>query len=135
MRLFERWGEVDTWGVMKFTLRSNGVPRSGALRTFVEDRLEHAFGRFADRIRRVRVQFTDVNGPRGGEDIECRVQATVAGGGQVIVHELRADPYAAVARACDRASQQLARRLERFQERRRGRGGVRWDFARLESRY
>jgi len=98
---------------MKLELRSKGVPMTEGLRAFIERKLRFAMGRFAHRIQRVRVRLTDVNGPRGGEDIECHIRAHLGAAGSFSIHELERDTFAAVSRASERAHQQLARQLER----------------------
>ncbi len=106
---------------MKLEFRSNGVRISEALAEHAERRLRFALGRFGERVRRVRVQLTDVNGPRGGEDIQCRVLASLAPHGELVIQEVNHDPFAAVARASDRAGHSLSRHVRRIRARRRGR--------------
>ncbi|GJM23428.1 MAG: hypothetical protein DHS20C15_33430 [Planctomycetota bacterium] len=103
---------------MKFEFRARGLKLSKALRDHVEARLHYALGRFGDRVRRVQVQFTDVNGPRGGEDIECRVLARLAPRGEIVVQELRGNPFAAAALAAQRVGYSASRFFERQNDRR-----------------
>jgi len=106
---------------MKLELRSKGIRMTDQLRSFIEKRLRSATGRFSHRVRGVRVLLMDINGPRGGEDIQCHIQASLGRAGEVTIKETRCDPYSAVARACGRAGQQLSRRLARADADRRGR--------------
>ena len=106
---------------MKIELRSKGVRMTDGLRTFIEKKLRFALGRFSQRVRRVRVMLTDINGPKGGEDIECHIRANLGPAGAVTIKETRGDAFAAVARASDRASQHLSRHLSRAHTGRRGR--------------
>lgn len=106
---------------MQLELRARGVRVTRALREHIEKRLHHALGRFNDQLQGIRVELTDINGPRGGEDVECRIQADVAGGGTLIIDELRACPFTAVARASDRIGHSARRRMGRIASRRRGR--------------
>ena len=84
----------------------------------IERRLRFALGRFASRIRRLRVRLTDVNGPRGGLDKRCRIAVDLIPRGMVMVEGAGDDPFALVAGAAKRASRAVRRALER---RRRGR--------------
>jgi len=106
---------------MKLELRTEGVAMSKGLREFIDRKLNFAFSRFGQRVRHVRVRLTDVNGPRNGEDIRCHIQATLSPVGFVTIQEQRSDPFAAVARATDRVSRNLARHVERLHSRRKGR--------------
>ena len=106
---------------MKLEMHGKGVPLNRGLRSHVERRLCFALDRFGDRIRKVRVRLHDLNGPRGGEDIRCQVQAWLAPGQMVLVQETRADPFSAVARASDRIGHSCARRFGRIRDRIRGR--------------
>ena len=106
---------------MKLELRSKKVEMTGKLRHFTEKKLRFALGRFSHRIQRVRVLLTDINGPRGGEDIECHIRANLGRAGDITIKETRGDVFAAVARASERASHHLSRRLSRARAGRRGR--------------
>ena len=104
---------------MKLNLRTRGIPMSQALRKHVEKRVRFALGRFGERVRAVHVQLTDVNGPRGGEDVECLVEASLAPTGTVRISETSLDPFRAVARASDRIGYRLRRHLDRARTLRR----------------
>ena len=106
---------------MKLELRAKGVRMTDGLRRFIEKKLRFALGRFSHRVRSVRVLLTDINGPRGGEDIRCHIQASLGRAGAVTIKETCSDPFAAVARASRRAGQHMSRRLSRKRSTRRGR--------------
>ncbi len=106
---------------MKFELRSKGVRMTDELRNHVERHLGFALRRFGDRVQRVRVRLQDINGPRGGEDIQCQIHATMAPRGDLVIQELRADPFAAVARASDRVGHAISRQVDRMHSRRKAR--------------
>jgi ribosomal subunit interface protein len=94
-------------------LRTRGFSLTPALRAYVERRLEFALDRYAERVARVRVVVSDVNGPRGGEDKACRIEIRLRGGGSVRSTEVDGDAYAAVGTAAHRAARALARALQR----------------------
>ena len=102
---------------MKLELHGKGVRLNQRLRSHVERRLRFALDRFGGRVRRVRVRLQDLNGPRGGEDIRCHIQAWLTPGQMVLVEETRADPFTAVARASDRIGHNISRRFGRFRDR------------------
>ena len=106
---------------MNLEIRARGVELSDDLKEHIDRSFRFAITRFGERIQRVRVVLHDVNGPRGGEDIHCKVRVNLVGPGEVIVDEISLDPFVAVARASERVSQSIARRLARKNARRRGR--------------
>ena len=67
----------------------------------------------ASRVRRIKVHFSDVNGPRGGVDQRCRIQATMEGLGEVIIEDVEANPFRAIAIGAGRIGRSILRRLRR----------------------
>ena len=104
---------------MKLEIRTQGVELTDTLELHIRRRLSFALSRFSDRLRRVRVSIADTNGPKGGNDIHCKVKAELNDHGDLIIREVNHDPFAAVARAVERASQSLGRRVARLRGRRR----------------
>lgn len=82
-------------------------------REIVERRLAFALGRFGDRIHRVTVRFTDMNGPRGGVDTTCRIVARIVPRGELRVEITDVGVEAAVGRAAERMSRRVSSELER----------------------
>ncbi len=107
---------------MNLELRSAAsIQITQRLRSFVEKKLRLALGRFGHRVRRVRVRLTDINGPKGGDDVQCCIQATLTPARVVTIVETRENPFAAVARASERVSRSVARQIARLYDARRGR--------------
>ncbi len=106
---------------MKLELRSKGIEMNDRLRNFIEKKLRSALGRFDHLVQTVRVRLTDINGPKGGEDIQCLIQADLGRAGVVTISETRTTPFAAVARASQRTNRNLSQRLSRLRTGRRGR--------------
>lgn len=97
------------------TVRGHGVPVSEPLEEHCRRRLAFALGRHADRISHVHVRWSDVNGPRGGTDICCRVLVELDGHGAVVAHALTSDAYASVDLAASKIAAAIARRIGRAQ--------------------
>ncbi|UJR85508.1 hypothetical protein [Sandaracinus amylolyticus] len=57
----------------------SSVPLTPAFETTIRERLARAVGHMATLIERGTVRFEDVNGPRGGVDVECRVRLVMSG--------------------------------------------------------
>lgn len=106
---------------MKLEMRAHGVRLTHSLKRYIDRRLRFALTRYGDALRKVHVLVSDVNGPRGGNDIHCKVRVVLANEGDVLIEELHDDPFGAVSRATERVSYQVARRLDRLHARRRGR--------------
>ena len=107
---------------MKIYVRSRQVEVDETVRAHIERRLLFSLGRFSQRIRRVTVQIVDVNGPRGGEDKVCRIEARLLPTGSTFVEDRDADLYAAIDRAADRAARSVSRAIKRTQELERDHG-------------
>jgi len=104
---------------MKTSIRTRGVTEGDELRPYVERRLRFAFGRFAARVDEVIVRLTDVNGPRGGDGMRCRVEARLRGLAAVVVEDRASNLRHAIDLALARAGRSVARELARRREPRR----------------
>jgi hypothetical protein len=102
-------------------VRTSGLGIDPDLRLRVRRRLGGRLGKFAPHIERLTVRFEDVNGPRGGIDVACRIKVVISGVPSVVVTELAGD----AARAFDRAGQRVERAVRRTIG--RGREGRRLD--------
>jgi len=102
---------------MTLDISTRHVPLDAPTRELIERRLAYALGRFAARVRSVTARFEDLNGPRGGVDIQCRMEAVLGPRGQGRVEGTDGTADA----AASRASQRLARRIRTVLEARRGR--------------
>ena len=110
---------------MRLDVRIQKVDFPKAVNQYIERRLRFCLGRFASRIRRVSVRIFDLNGPRGGADILCRITARLVPSETIVVQEVNADLFAAIDRAAERAGQTLARRLSRVRDLKTRRESVR----------
>lgn len=103
---------------MLVEMRGVNYELTDELKDHIERRLRFALGRFADRMGRLTIRISDVNGPRGGIDKHCRIAMALIPRGVVRVECTGDDPFALVADATKRARRSVRRVLER---RRRGR--------------
>lgn len=94
---------------MRISIRASaGWARASA--DLARRRLEFALGRFASRIRSLRVRLTDLNGPRGGLDKQCLVTVRLDRPRRVIVIEdVDPDEAVAMSRAVERAARAVSR--------------------------
>jgi putative sigma-54 modulation protein len=97
----------------KIVVRGIGFHLTLALEHHSVHRAELAFDRFRDRLTSVGMKLSDVNGPKGGVDKRCQIQAELAGLPDVHVEELAGDMYAAIDLAVEKAARALAHALDR----------------------
>ena len=98
---------------MKLELRARHLTLKPRLRQLCDRYLFYALGRFEDRIRRVQLWIEDVNGPRGGRDLRCRLRICLRRGGSFSVAWLAERAEAAIDEVFDRARSALLRRIQR----------------------
>lgn len=99
--------------ITKIQIRGVGIPGSDALTAHAERRLAFALSRYASRIDRLVVRFSDLNGPKGGNDKVCQIGFTLKGMAPESVEAQDADLYCAVDLAAAKAGRRMARLIER----------------------
>jgi len=101
---------------MRMEIRSQGFSLTEALRDYVRKRLAYGLSYGDQAISRIRVQLSDINGPRGGLDKRCQIEVQLKAASTVVIEDVEADLYAAIDRAAERAGRTVARRLSRQRE-------------------
>lgn len=91
------------------------------MRDLSVERVRFALRRLATLVPRAKVQFSDVNGPRGGVDKRCQVELKTDSTGTVVIASLARDWRTALDRSLTRATRVLTRSLQRSQRPLRGR--------------
>ena len=99
--------------IMRIQITTQNMSLTKALREFVHTRLQYALGRFAHRIQEAAVSFEDVNGPRGGPDVHCRIKLLLRPRGEVNVPAVAVFPGDALSRAAQRAARCVKSRTRR----------------------
>lgn len=97
---------------MNLEIRGRHLKLTQSFRQHVEQRIGFALDRFVDRIRGVVVQVSDVNGPKGGVDKECRVMLTLRESGTLVVSDMGPDFGTALDRAAARAKRKMSRHVD-----------------------
>jgi hypothetical protein len=93
----------------------------GQMRDLSIERVRFALRRLANGVPRAKVQLSDVNGPRGGLDKRCQVELSTEAMGTLVIVSLARDWRTALDRSLGRATQVLARHLQRQHKPTRGR--------------
>ena len=98
-------------------VRVEGVRLDDDDATYIRRRIGEKLGKYARRIERVTVRMRDINGPRGGVDIQCRIKLVVSGLPSLVVehHAARLPPARTRARAG--AERAMRRTLQRTRTR------------------
>ena len=98
---------------MRIDIQARRFSLTRALRNHAERRVRIGLTRFDERIMKVSLWLSDVNGPKGGSDKNCQVQIVIPGKPDVVVEETQANLYVAINRAIERAGQTVVRKLDR----------------------
>lgn len=91
------------------------------IRDLSAERVRFALRRLNRLVRRAKVQFSDVNGPKGGVDKRCQVELSTEAAGTVVIASLASDWRTALERSLGRATRTLTRSVQRSQKPLRGR--------------
>lgn len=86
------------------------------MRDLSVERVRFALRRLTTFVPHAKVQFTDINGPRGGLDKRCQVELRTDGAGTVVIASLASDWRTALDRSLRRATRVLIRSLQRAQK-------------------
>lgn len=104
---------------MKVIVYTSGIKTTSQMKAVLNKRLAYALGRFENSIRSVTARLEDVNGPRGGRDIQCRITVKKARGGEVIGAVTRESVSQAISAAGKVVARALRRGLKKPLARRR----------------
>ena len=98
---------------MRIDIQAKGFKLTDGLLQHTQDRLACDLTWARDHVSSVTIRLSDINGPRGGEDMRAMVQIGLPGTQDVVVEDTRSDMYAAIDRAIERAGRAVARRVGR----------------------
>jgi len=99
---------------MRLSIRGQAAVLPGPLKSHIERRVRLALGRFGTALTLVAVRIEDLNGPRGGNDKLCTIEARLGGTTPVVVEETASG----LRESFDRALERLGRSVERVVQRR-----------------
>jgi putative sigma-54 modulation protein len=101
---------------MQIDIQSQGFPLTPALSGYADNRINYALSFASDRITRLIVRLSDINGVRGGKDKRCLLELRLKGAPGIVVEDVEEDLYAAIDRATERARRALVRKLDQARE-------------------
>ncbi len=100
---------------MQINIHSKKFSLTDALKNYAKRRLSFSFANKSERINKVMMRLSDINGPRGGADKQCHLLVQLNGMPDVVVEDVQTDMYSSIDRACDRASRAVIRKIKRQQ--------------------
>lgn len=106
---------------MLVKLHTQGFESSDALNDYTDEKVRLALGLYRDRIRVVDVFLADINGPKGGEDMRCKIRVRSDGLPDTLAQEAAENIYDAVSICSHRIKRAVGRRFDRNLEIRRRR--------------
>jgi hypothetical protein len=95
------------------TIRLDSVTLDEDDRDYIRRRLGEKFGRYAKSVERVSVRLRDINGPRGGVDLLCRIKVVLSDLPSVVVEQKAAEYRPALTKALASAERAVRRTLQR----------------------
>lgn len=98
---------------MQIDIQARSFKLTTSLKKYVEKKLKASLSGCQDRLRRVVIRLSDINGPKGGEDKLCHIQVVLPGMPDVIIEDTENDMYAAINKASDRVNTVVTRKLSR----------------------
>ncbi len=104
-------GRTET-SLTPLNVRTSGLALAPEERGYFRVRLGKKLGKFSPHIERVTVRFEDVNGPKGGVDIECRIKVVLSGLPSLVVTESAESVPLAFNKAADRSVRVVRKSLE-----------------------
>ncbi|MFM2450274.1 MAG: hypothetical protein RIS44_2724 [Pseudomonadota bacterium] len=104
---------------MRIEIQAHHLVLEAEHRQQIQRRASFALSRMSSLIQQVEVHLTDVNGPRGGVDTQCRVQVQLDRGEPVVIEDIDHDLSALINRSLARAGQAVDRRISKAHASRR----------------
>lgn len=118
MFIFDYAGAVSSGrgAVMQIDIQSLGFSLTPALSDYAGKRIDYSLSFASDRVTRLVMRLSDINGRRGGNDKRCLLELRLKGASDIVIEDVEEDLYAAIDRATERARRALVRRLEQARE-------------------
>lgn len=102
---------------MKVLVNARHIERNKEMIEYVKRRLQFALGEKFERVKRVNVTLSDINGPKGGDDKRCLMVLRLKGQADVVIDTLHTELHAAIDRAAERAARSVSKRINRLRQR------------------
>lgn len=100
---------------MQFNIKSNNLTLNSQLQQEFKQKVRNIFARTRQKISGITVTLSDINGPRGGKDKQCKVKLNLPGAPVILVIAREDNLRKAFSSALSRANQTLKRKLKKQQ--------------------
>ena len=98
---------------MKLNINFQNMQGGGDIIDYIDHRVSFAFARTRHEIDNTKITITDINGPKGGVDKQCKVIIKPRGMKPIVIAEKRESVRNAIDRCLTRASHSINRKLKR----------------------
>ncbi|GAA5315534.1 MAG: hypothetical protein AseanaTS_07390 [Candidatus Pelagadaptatus aseana] len=103
---------------MLVKIHARGLSLSENLKRYTESKIRMALGIYGDRIKRADIFLKDINGPRGGMDMDCKITIRPDGQPAITVQKTTADMYDAINVCSQKIKRAARRRFDRLLQKR-----------------
>ncbi|MFK7975921.1 MAG: hypothetical protein AB8C02_07270 [Halioglobus sp.] len=100
---------------MKPRLNFRRITADSRTADYIHRRFSFGFGRMQHALEDASITLSDINGPKGGLDKQCRIVVRSSTTAPIVVVEKQSELKLAIDRGIARASRSLARQLKRKQ--------------------
>ena len=104
---------------MTISIAAQGTSIGSAARMRMKARLLEALDTASQKIRRMRVSFKDINGPKGGVDKECVILVHLDKSNAIVIKSKDSSVSRAFSRSMERLKTSLKRRGKKVKKRKR----------------
>ena len=98
---------------MKLNINFRNLRGDDSTISHIDRRMAFAFSRTQQTLQSATITISDINGPKGGIDKQCRIVLKPNGLEPIVISERQPNLRLAIDRSIARASQSLIRRLKR----------------------
>ena len=113
---------------MKLNIQSRPFELTAALDAYIRSKLNSALSRVAPPQTEITIALSDINGPRGGEDKQCKLLFALPGVGLFVIKDTKADLYHAIDSSAHRARHAVSRAMTRRHKRKNSRSKPARDY-------
>ncbi len=106
---------------MLIKIYAPGIEMSETLKHHAESKARLALGLFVEKVQRVDIFLSDVNGPKGGEDMVCKIKVSAVKNSTIVVQEKSENLRSAINICMHRLKRSAARKFSRMVDQKRSR--------------
>ena len=100
---------------MNITIQCSRPQPDAQTHQYIQYRLGFAFARTRQFIQSIEVTLTDINGPKGGIDQQCKVRVKPMAFASIVITERQSEIRHAIDRCITRASRNFVQQMKRKQ--------------------